>query len=364
MESVFDIQVQGAVSFTGTDKVLGRASAGAGAAEEITCTSAGRDLLDDANAAAQRTTLGLGAAATHPATDFSPSEFYQIDAIPIGWAIDGTVPPGALSTLTSTNKAKYRAFAGDANNDVFLEWMVPYGIDPTQPIYFQVEGWITNSVAPHLAVAAQGTITMSGIATADQTFSVGVQTFTWKAQRGTPGTREVTIGADAAAACTNIIYALNTDASTTVVATQGAGTTVLVTAYTAGTGGNSITLDPENSSNMAADGSGTLGGTTLGMARADAIRFDMKGASIGSTDLLSSTLGSIAVSSVACSNAVTQYGRVGTGFYSAITITNLAAGELVIFNLKRNITDQSNNYDHEFGAGWVKIKYAVIPVNS
>ena len=46
-----------------TDKVLGRSTAGAGNVEEIACTAAGRDLLDDANAAAQRTTLGLGTAA-------------------------------------------------------------------------------------------------------------------------------------------------------------------------------------------------------------------------------------------------------------------------------------------------------------
>lgn len=42
-----------------TDKILGRATAGAGDIEEITCTAAGRALLDDADAAAQRTTLGL-----------------------------------------------------------------------------------------------------------------------------------------------------------------------------------------------------------------------------------------------------------------------------------------------------------------
>lgn len=43
-----------------TDKLLGRSTAGAGDVEEITCTAAGRALLDDANAAAQCTTLGLG----------------------------------------------------------------------------------------------------------------------------------------------------------------------------------------------------------------------------------------------------------------------------------------------------------------
>lgn len=41
-----------------TDKVLGRSTAGSGDVEEIACTAAGRALLDDANAAAQLTTLG------------------------------------------------------------------------------------------------------------------------------------------------------------------------------------------------------------------------------------------------------------------------------------------------------------------
>jgi hypothetical protein len=51
-----------------TDKVLGRSSSGSGDIEEITCTAAGRALLDDADASAQRTTLGLGTLATQSGT--------------------------------------------------------------------------------------------------------------------------------------------------------------------------------------------------------------------------------------------------------------------------------------------------------
>lgn len=43
--------------------LLGRASAGSGSVESITLTTAGRALLDDASASAQRTTLGLGSLA-------------------------------------------------------------------------------------------------------------------------------------------------------------------------------------------------------------------------------------------------------------------------------------------------------------
>ncbi len=51
-----------------TDRLLGRSSAGAGNVEEIPLTAAGRALLDDADAAAQRTTLGLGTLATQSGT--------------------------------------------------------------------------------------------------------------------------------------------------------------------------------------------------------------------------------------------------------------------------------------------------------
>jgi hypothetical protein len=56
-----------------TDRVLGRASAGTGAVELLTVTAAGRNLLDDADAAAQRTTLGLGTAALAASGAFAPA---------------------------------------------------------------------------------------------------------------------------------------------------------------------------------------------------------------------------------------------------------------------------------------------------
>lgn len=49
----------GGLSATATDILFGRSSGGAGAGQEIACTAAGRALIDDADAAAQRVTLSL-----------------------------------------------------------------------------------------------------------------------------------------------------------------------------------------------------------------------------------------------------------------------------------------------------------------
>jgi hypothetical protein len=73
---------------------------------------------------------------------------YDIDSLPIGWAIDGSVAPGVVTVLTSTNSVRYRDFSGAANNDVFFEWVVPYDIDTDIKPKFQVEGWITNATPP------------------------------------------------------------------------------------------------------------------------------------------------------------------------------------------------------------------------
>ncbi len=71
-----------------TNTLLGRATAGAGAVEEITCTAVGRALLDDATTADQRTTLGLGTASTP-----------QFAGIELGNASDTTLTRSAAGTV-------------------------------------------------------------------------------------------------------------------------------------------------------------------------------------------------------------------------------------------------------------------------
>jgi hypothetical protein len=79
-----------------TDRLLGRSTAGAGDVEEIACTAAGRALIDDADAAAQRTTLGVA---------------YGKQSI---W-----VPAGAMAART-TNGAASASLEMTTNDNMFV----------------------------------------------------------------------------------------------------------------------------------------------------------------------------------------------------------------------------------------------------
>ncbi len=64
---------------TSPDVVLGKDGGSGGTVQEIPCTAAGRAIIAGANAAAQRTSLGLGTAATAASTDFAPSTISKGD---------------------------------------------------------------------------------------------------------------------------------------------------------------------------------------------------------------------------------------------------------------------------------------------
>jgi hypothetical protein len=86
-----------------TDRLLGRSGVGAGVVEEITCTSAGRALIAGADAAAQRTTLGLGTLATQSAASVAVTGG-SINGTAIGATAAST---GAFTTITTSAGAAF-----------------------------------------------------------------------------------------------------------------------------------------------------------------------------------------------------------------------------------------------------------------
>lgn len=104
-----------------TDTVLGRATAGTGSVETIACTAAGRALLDDANAAAQRTTLGLGTAATQ-ATGTSGATVPLLNganthasAVCTLFAVGSATPVGTQAANPDTSGAALGALETEVN---------------------------------------------------------------------------------------------------------------------------------------------------------------------------------------------------------------------------------------------------------
>jgi len=104
-----------------TDKLLGRSTAGAGSVEEIACTAAGRALLDDADASAQRTTLGLGTLATQSGTFSGTSSGTNTGDQTITLTSDVTGSgTGSFATTIAANAVTYAKMQAASTTSVIL----------------------------------------------------------------------------------------------------------------------------------------------------------------------------------------------------------------------------------------------------
>ena len=100
---------------TTTDRILGRSTAGAGVVEEIECTAAGRALLDDADASAQRTTLGLAIGTDVQAYDADTAKLDTAQS----WTRPQTATPAALTHNTAWDGTQIQHATVDVNGSAF-----------------------------------------------------------------------------------------------------------------------------------------------------------------------------------------------------------------------------------------------------
>ncbi len=110
---------------------------------------------------------------------------------------------------------------------------------------------------------AQGTITLTtGGAQAGQQFQISTQVFTFVAS-GTNTGGNVVLSSSTTTEGNNIVTAI-ANTIPTIVTSARSGATVVVTAVTGGSSGNSIVFNNINAANFSMNGGGFLGGTTMG----------------------------------------------------------------------------------------------------
>jgi hypothetical protein len=97
-------------------------------------------------------------------------------------------------------------------------------------------------------------------------------------------------------------------------------------------------------------------GSATAPANTEVVAFSLAGMSLGNSDIISGAVGTAQTSSLTADATYVQYDKLETSFSSAITVTNLAAGETAHFDLIRLATT-TDTYAQDFHVAGIKIKY-------
>lgn len=98
-----------------------------------------------------------------------------------------------------------------------------------------------------------------------------------------------------------------------------------------------------------------------GPAATEGISCYLAGASIGTGDTLGVTVGTAIESNstdLNAAGAATQYDIFYTGLSAAVTVTNITAGETVVFKLYRKHDDADDDYGQDVGISGIIVKYS------
>jgi len=97
-------------------------------------------------------------------------------------------------------------------------------------------------------------------------------------------------------------------------------------------------------------------GSATAPANTEVIAFSLAGVSFGNSDIMSGAVGTAQTSSLTADATYVQYDKLETAFSSAITVTNLTAGETAHLDLIRLATS-TDTYAQDFHVAGVVIKY-------